>query len=250
MDLHILASGSSGNCICIDYDDNLVIIDAGISYTKLNKSLSQKDYKSINLFVTHEHHDHISGLLPIYNKLQPNVYASGKTADILYGKGINSEKLFILEQDTTYDMGTFAVAPFLVEHDAVEPFAYKFDIGGNVVSVVTDIGIATDYVYKSLEGTDIIVLESNYEDELLKASFYPEYTKRRIASRTGHLSNKDAMQLAASLSANGLKKCFLAHISENCNDYDLLDRYAKSYNECYEIDAKVLRQKEYSCYSF
>ncbi len=249
MEIHVLASGSSGNCICIDDNDHLVIVDAGVSYKCLQQSLPQKDYKSISMFITHEHTDHIKGIKPIFNKLKPKVYASGGTVEILSDKGIDDESLYILQPDTSYDMGVFGVRAFGIEHDAVEPFGYRFEIGGKDVGIATDLGIATDYVLKSLEGSDTLILESNYEDDLLKACDYPEQTKKRIASRKGHLSNKDAMALAGALGARGLKRCFLGHVSENCNDYELLEKYAKYYNECYNIETSVLHKTKYKCYS-
>lgn len=248
MKLNVIASGSSGNCACLEYAGHYIFVDVGVPFTRVKAGLdtdSVKAAKSVTLFITHEHHDHISGLVPFINKLHPKIYSSGGTADYIVSKGVPEESIFILGADNHYDMDDYSVMPFKLTHDAVEPLGYKFDIGGKRVSFATDFGVASDYIYKSLEGTETLLLESNYEDELLSKSSYPRALKNRIASSRGHLSNKEAFKLVGDMSLSGLKRCFLAHVSENSNDYDLLDTYAKNCKEYYDVDTNVIRQKSF-----
>lgn len=244
MNLHAIASGSSGNCYCIDNGGHFIFIDAGASLSSVKKCIGSKKPSCADLFITHEHTDHISGIMPLISAYSPMVYASEKTAAVLASKGVDDERLYVLDADTVYDFDSFTVKPFNINHDAEEPFGYRFDFGGNIFSIATDFGAATDYVLKSLEGSDTVIIESNYEDDILKKNKkYPAYLKRRILSKNGHLSNKDAFFMLGEMKKSGLKRCFLAHVSENNNDYGLLQKYADACAECHHVEAAVLRQK-------
>ncbi len=244
MKLRIIASGSSGNCHCIENNNEYIFVDVGASVSKISNEIGQLDDNSkISLFITHEHTDHISGFMPMVRKYMPKIYTSEKTADILLSKGANPDYMYVLDADCCYDMDSFSVTPFRLNHDAVEPFGYKFNFGENIISFATDFGIVTDYLRRAVEKSNILILESNYEEELLKTSPYPEYLKSRILSKKGHLSNKDACKFVGEMSLSGLKRCFLAHISENSNDYRLLERYAKTCKDCYNVDTEVIRQR-------
>lgn len=247
MDLHILASGSSGNCTCVEHNDKYIFIDVGAPVSRIKKSLGAAALadKDISVFITHEHFDHISGLLPFIRAFPAKVYTSEKTSEILSSLGVADSNLFVLDAGSCYDFDDFSVTPFDLTHDAVEPFGYRFDIGGKIFSIATDFGAVSEYIMKSLAGTEILVLESNYEDEILKKCGYPAVLKSRISSIRGHLSNKDAFRMVGELSASGLKRCFFAHVSENSNDYELLDRYAKNCKDCYTVETVALRQGSY-----
>lgn len=243
MNFHIVASGSSGNCSCIEYGGRYIFIDAGVPVSSVEAVIGRDIAPASSLFITHEHSDHVSGFFPLMNKYSPNVYASEKTADFLVSNGADPDKIFILDADCCYDIGTFSVKPFRLTHDAADPLGYKFNFGGKIISFVTDLGVVTDYLRKVIKGTEILLLESNYEDELLRKSTYPAYLKSRISGNRGHLSNKDALQLVGEMSACGLKRCFLAHVSENNNDYTLLDKYAQTCRDCYNVNTEVIRQR-------
>ncbi len=246
MELHVIASGSSGNCYMINHNGHYIFIDAGATITAINKALNNiKASKGVSLFITHEHHDHISGLFPLVKSFSPKVYSSLGTAYHLEEKGVPSDNIYTLNSRCIYDMEDFTVTPFDILHDAEEPFGYKFNFGGHIISIATDLGIVTDNLYKTLEDTNTLILESNYEDDLLNHNKkYPEYLKKRIRSKYGHLSNKEAFHFAGELSKNKLKSCLLGHISENNNNYDLLEKYADAYLNTFGINTKVLKQKQ------
>ena len=249
MNLHILASGSSGNCSCLECKDQYIFIDAGVPVSKINKFFGQENLlsKKISMFITHEHTDHISGLIPFARSFpQKKIYTAAKTAEILVGAGLDEGDIFVLEADTCYDFEDFSVTPFNLSHDAAEPFGYRFDVDDKVFSIATDFGAVTDYLLKSLEGTNSIMLEANYEEEILQKCSYPWSLKSRISSIKGHLSNKEALKTVGELSSSGLQQCFFAHISENGNSYSLLDRYVKICKECYRVEAVTLRKGDYS----
>ncbi len=245
MEINVIASGSSGNCYCIKHNNKYIFIDVGVSASKIKNELGNIDRNSqVILFVTHEHTDHISGLKSMVKNFSPTIFTSEKTADILVNKGADIDKLYVLDADYEYDMDDFSVTPYNLMHDAVEPFGYKFNFGDNIISFATDLGIISDYIAKSIEGSDTIILESNYEESILKKNSYPSYLKSRILSNRGHLSNKEAHKFIGEMSNRGLKRCFLGHISENSNDYSLLDKYAKTCNDYYNVDTTVIHQKK------
>lgn len=245
MKFRILSSGSSGNCYCIEHNNKYIFIDAGVSVKRIKEELGDlPDDSEKMLFITHEHSDHISGFMPLVKKYAPKVYTSEKTAFILVEKGANPDNIYVLDADCNYDMEDFSVTPFKLMHDAVEPFGYKFCFDDNIISIATDFGIVTDYITKSIEDSNIVLLESNYEDEILKANNYPAYLKSRILSNRGHLSNMQAHKLIGELSSKKLQKCFLAHVSENSNDYNLLERYAINCQEYYNVETMVVYQKK------
>ena len=245
MKINVVATGSSGNCYCIENNGHVIFVDAGAAVRDIKSILD--DNESINetsLFITHEHSDHIKGLVPLINKYNPKIYTSRGTAEVLLRKGVRPEILYPIESNTNYDFKDFSVRAFNTIHDAAQPFGFRFDFGTDIFSIATDFGVVDDYLLKSLEGSNVMIVESNYEEELLKRNNkYPLDLKKRILSKLGHLSNKDAFYLVGEMGKRGLKKCFLAHVSENSNDYDLLENYAKSCNSVHDVDAKVLRQK-------
>ena len=172
------------------------------------------------------------------------IKAETGTAAVLAEKGVNTEIIYTIDANITYEFADFTVMPFKTMHDACEPFGFKFGFGDNVLSIATDFGIVTDELFKAIENTQVLTVESNYEDDLLKKNRkYPEYLKRRILSKKGHLSNKDAFYLIGELSKSGLKRCFLGHVSENNNNYDILEKYADACLNVYNVEAFVLKQK-------
>ena len=230
MNFNVIASGSSGNCYCIENNGHFIFVDAGATLTSIKKGLENRKpdkERGASLFITHEHTDHISGVLPLISCYNPKIYTSKGTAVVLAAKGVDTEMIYTIDANITYEFADFTVMPF-----------------NKVVSIATDFGIVTDEIFKAIEDTHILTVESNYEDDLLKKNRkYPEYLKRRILSKEGHLSNKDAFYLIGELSKCRLKRCFLGHVSENNNNYDILEKYADACLNVHNIEASVLRQK-------
>lgn len=240
--LNVAASGSSGNCCCIENGDNLVFIDAGTAYKNVVDALSETDLsgKRISLFLTHEHNDHIKGLKPFINKLKPTVYTSEGTAGELERKGFDVSRFMIIDPDFLYELEDFSVTPFSITHDGHEPFAFRFDFGSKKIAMATDLGVAGTYILEHLGEAESVILESNYEERLLAEGSYPEYLKRRIISHKGHLSNKDALNTVGHLSRNRLKKVIFAHVSHENNSYELLDKYSAFCRENFCVEAMYL----------
>lgn len=245
LNLNIIASGSSGNSYCLETDKSYIFVDIGVTRKKL-ESVMEIDLlnKDICLFITHEHHDHIAGYKPFINKYKPQVYCTEGTAAVMDKNGLDIQNSYILDPGKIYDINGFDVAPFDIHHDSCQPVGYRFDIAGNIVTFATDLGIVDDLVLDHLVGSDLLILESNYEEEILKKGKYPLYLKNRIMSAKGHLSNMEALNTLGKIADSGIGKVFLSHVSEENNDYTALDKYAAFAKEHYDIDTKVIKQGE------
>lgn len=218
-----LFSGSSGNCIYIEFSEKrAVLVDAGRSTKQIENAfrvnnINPENIKSI--FVTHEHSDHISGLRVFIKKHNVKVYGSEGTIAVLKEKGVLSEKdSFEVLGKSEKDLEYFSVKPFSISHDCKEGFGYSFISGdGKKVSVCTDLGYVSDEIRNDLKGSCSVILESNHDQMMLQNGPYPYYLKRRILSEFGHLSNDSCGELLPYLVNNGTKNIVLSHLSAHNN---------------------------------
>lgn len=240
-----ISSGSSGNCYFLENSENVVFIDVGIPFKVIREHVDLDSFagKQIHLFITHEHHDHIAGIKPFINKLAPKVYASEGTANAISGKGIDVSGFLILGGSVEYELDGFSAIPFPISHDSAEPFGYRFSFGEKVVTFATDLGTTTKETEYFLCCSDLLVLESNYEPEMLEKGPYPKYLQARISSHKGHLSNPDALKVVGSICDTGVRRIFLAHVSDENNCYDLLAKYADFCTKNYKVPTEVLRRE-------
>jgi len=220
-----LFSGSGGNCIYIEGGETGILVDVGCSCTRIEAELGKIGRALSNvraILVTHEHTDHISDIGSVSRKHDVPVYANEPTwMEIIAKTGeIKKKNMRVIDSSDFYING-LCVQPFNVPHDAARPFGYSVSAGGKKISVMTDIGRATEEALACAEGSGIVLLESNYDVNMLKNSRYPYPLKQRILSSRGHLSNNDAAGAALRLFLSGVRGILLGHISENNNDYSL-----------------------------
>jgi metallo-beta-lactamase family protein yycJ len=217
-----VSSGSSGNCHFISDGNTKILIDAGLSGKKIEKNLWEhsEDLKEIQgIFVTHEHLDHIKGVGILSRRYNIPVYATeGTWRGMEQGLGNIIEKnQKIIEIGSSIEIGTIQLNAYSVLHDALEPCGFTITDGRKKVSIATDLGCVTKEVVGALQGSDLVVLESNYDDELLRYSGYPYALKSRLRSNQGHLSNEDAGKLSVFLVQSGINRIALAHLSKENN---------------------------------
>ena len=153
MELCSIASGSSGNCICVGSDDCHVLIDAGISGKRIENGLNSIDLKTADMqgiLITHEHIDHIAGLGVIARRYGIPMYATGETVDaILHTKTVGKidEALFqVIEPEREFTIGDLMIEPVSISHDAADPVAYKIRQQEKNVAVMTDLGTYDDHI--------------------------------------------------------------------------------------------------------
>ena len=224
-----LFSGSSGNATYVGCDDANILIDAGLSGSRVSGELTRMGIdpgKLDAILVTHEHSDHIRGIGILSRKYDIPVYASEGTWQGMYDKigAISDKNRVIFEPDQDFFIGSIDVTPFSTPHDANQPVGYTFEVDGAKLAVATDIGCIRDGWLKHVTGADAVILESNYDIDMLNAGPYPYDLKKRIKSRHGHLSNEDAGNVAVELIRNGARQIILGHLSKENNFPDLAMR--------------------------
>ena len=217
-----LYSGSSGNCLLLETSNTKVLIDAGESAKKITSALSSLDIEPSQIdaiLVTHEHSDHVRGLGTFSKKYDIPVYANSKTWDSMPEQSIKINekniKSFIIEEN--FEIGDLKVHPFKIPHDAANPCGFNFTYNNKKISIATDIGHMTSNIIHKLEDSHFILLESNYDPEILKFSSYPYSLKQRIAGPNGHLPNSEAGKTISYLINSGLKEVMLGHLSKENN---------------------------------
>ncbi|MBP5246142.1 MAG: MBL fold metallo-hydrolase [Clostridia bacterium] len=219
-----LFSGSSGNCTYIKYDDEEILVDAGVSMKMIECALNSINTELSHIkaiFVTHEHTDHIKGVEAISKACGIPVYINGASAEYAVQNGIFFEtQKYINEKNAldSVDLNKIHADIFKTPHDSCGSVGYRFTFAdGSALGYATDMGYITKGVAEALFGCETVILESNHDLEMLKNGPYPYYLKHRILSDKGHLSNNASADFLPYLFEKGNKKVILAHLSEHNN---------------------------------
>lgn len=224
-----LFSGSSGNAIYVGCDDAHLLVDAGMSGSRIIAEMERMgiEPKSLKgILVTHEHADHIKGIGILSRKFDLPIYATEGTWQGMYSKigAVADKNRIIFDSEQDFFVGSINVIPFPTPHDANESVGYSFEVDGAKLSIATDLGCIKDSWLKHVIGSDAVLLESNYDLNMLTVGPYPYELKQRIKSRKGHLSNDDASHVAVELVRNGAKQIILGHLSKENNFPELAMR--------------------------
>ncbi len=230
--LYPLFSSSKGNCTYVGSKESGILIDCGVSFRRLCMAfeingLSLNAVKGV--FITHEHGDHTSGLKMLTKKTGVPVFAQSYTLDLLCSGDYINPRSYYEEIKLSITAGDMEIECFSTPHDTKESCGYKITFrDGKTCAVCTDLGHVTETVEKKLLGTDAVLLESNYDIEMLRNGSYPYYLKTRIFSRNGHLSNSDCTKFAAKLVRNGTTRLVLGHLSQENNTPAIAEETAES----------------------
>ena len=222
-----LYSGSSGNSIFIASDNAKVLIDAGLAGKKIDEALKHigEEASSIDgIFITHEHIDHIKGVGVLSRKYDIPIYANDNTWAVMeknIGK-IKEHNIRIMNRRSSITINDLEIRSFNIPHDAIAPVGYTVSSAGKNASVVTDFGVFTEEIRDNIIDSDIILLESNHDVNMLRMGPYPYKLKLRVLGENGHLSNEDCGSAIVSLLKNDKKKqIVLGHLSGTNNHPDL-----------------------------
>jgi phosphoribosyl 1,2-cyclic phosphodiesterase len=224
---HILGTSSSGNCSILEAGGARVMLDAGFPGPRLEASLRQLGTEARALdavLITHEHSDHCIGLAALLRQ-NPllKVFANRETAHRIQGSLKVRPDWQIFETGSTFEFRGLAITAIPIPHDAADPVGFAIDCpaedshAARRVTWLTDLGHATEVVKHHVALADILVLESNYDDEMLDLSKRPLNLKQRIRGRHGHLSNLAARDLLLGLREWRATELFLGHLSKECN---------------------------------
>jgi phosphoribosyl 1,2-cyclic phosphodiesterase len=222
MNVCVLASGSSGNCTWIGSGGRGLLVDAGASARQVEarlKDMSLTLSSVAGICVTHEHGDHVAGLRTLHQRHGVPLFANAGTIEVVdRANPAGTLAWNVFETGQPFRVADFDVTPFAVPHDCCEPVGFVIGDGRTRTGIVTDMGVATHLVRERLRGCDVLVLEANHDEDLLRNADRPWSLKQRIAGPQGHLSNRQAGELAAELAGPNTRCVFLAHLSADCND--------------------------------
>lgn len=217
-----LFSGSSGNSIFLSDGSTKLLIDAGMSAKRIVEalvSIGENPAELCAIFVTHEHIDHVRGAGILSRKFNLPIYANVNTWGAMKPMlgVVGAENIMNFCTGERFDVGGISVCSFPIPHDASEPVGYNFFAEGKKITVATDIGHISLSLLNCLEDSDLLLLESNHDVEMLRIGPYPWHLKKRIAGDHGHLSNETAGKVIAYMAEKGTKRFLLGHLSRENN---------------------------------
>ncbi|MCP4646540.1 MAG: MBL fold metallo-hydrolase [bacterium] len=224
MNLAVLASGSSGNALAVEFEGQMLFFDAGLSGKQHLLRLESSGLPSavpVGLFLSHEHSDHSRAAGILSRKWQLPIFGTQGT---IYGSKLVGQKLHGLEyfsNGDTVQLGNFTVQPWSISHDARDPSGFIVSAGGRKLGIATDMGVFTPLAHSMLTGCNGLVFEFNHDTDMLWNGSYPWPLKQRIASNEGHLSNEEAAEALQLLVHSELDLCVAAHLSEENNTVDI-----------------------------
>ena len=245
-----LASGSKGNSIFFGTSNTRILIDAGIGIRVLTKRLKEigVEIETIQaVLVTHEHIDHIRGIVQLARDLKIPVFANSETAKGTIAALEYRPRFKIFTTGESFSFGDLEVHPFGIPHDALDPVGFIIRTQGMKIGFCTDLGYPTSLVRKMLEHCDYLYLEANHEPSMVHASPRPDVYKKRVLGKQGHLSNEACAELLASLWHANLKHVHLAHLSGECNSAEVaLLRVKKALEQKGEVKISIAYQEQIS----
>lgn len=226
----VLASGSNGNCIAVHCQDQAVLIDCGISLRQLRLRMAQVGVSESwvkAILITHEHDDHVKGLAVSAKYFGVPVFATRLCAEALRRKGFTGS-ITLINQCADFLMAGMLIRAFSVQHDASDPVGYVIHKESTKIGICTDFGQPTQMTNFQLYDCSTLVLESNYDLNMLASSSRPWHLKQRILSPIGHISNQENSEILGRVVTPNTRNLVLAHISHECNQYSIAEAAANA----------------------
>lgn len=226
----VLASSSAGNSVFVATGRTRVLVDVGLSRRELTRRLAAigESVESLDaILITHEHSDHICGVVSMARKFKIPIYLTHQTAPTIDWDEC-APRLETFQAGRSFVVGDLDVTSFTIPHDAVDPVGYTLSADGVRVGVVTDLGYMPDSIKVHLRSVDLLLLESNHDLGMLKDGPYPWSVKQRVMGRRGHLSNDVVAQFIRDDLDYTVTTLILGHLSEHNNHPELARRAALS----------------------
>lgn len=216
-----LGSGSRGNATLVEQGDTLLMIDCGFSVRETERRLQRlgrEPHQLSAILVTHEHSDHIGGVVGFARKHRIPVWLSAGTRAACRDELAEAS---VFSSHTPFSIGNVEIRPFPVPHDAREPAQFVFSNGDKTLGLLTDTGSLTPHIETQLNGCDALILECNHDRDMLANGIYPPSLKLRVGGDFGHLSNDQSAQLLQRIDTKRLQHIVAAHLSEKNNTQEL-----------------------------
>ncbi len=223
MRICILGSGSSGNATLIVAGETRILIDCGLSgreTVKRMQAMGEDPTRLDAIVVTHEHGDHMRGLLALSKTLKVPVYISSATLDACkFGERTQEVRRGeAITPSQEFEIGSCKIRPFPIPHDAADPMAFTVEAAGVKMGIAVDLGEFNSLAAEMFRGSDVLILEANHEVDMLRAcEFYPWSLKQRIIGRQGHTSNDEVARFLRDDFDGKAQHVILAHLSRNTN---------------------------------
>lgn len=217
-----LYSGSTGNSLFVESDECKILVDAGTSAKSIINALSylNKSIEDIDaILVTHEHIDHVRSLGTLSKSYNIPVYANKETFDAMpkQVEKIHCSNIKFFNSNEQFEIKDLKINPFQIPHDAANPCAFNIIKDKKKISIATDLGHMNLDILNNIEGSSFLLLEANYDPDILKSSRYPYNVKLRISGNKGHLPNNMSGKTIAYLLPSGLEQVVLGHLSKENN---------------------------------
>jgi phosphoribosyl 1,2-cyclic phosphodiesterase len=226
--LTILGSGSAGNCAYVETDETRLLIDAGFSLRQIRQRLATIGRGPENLsgiLVTHEHSDHVQGLVALSNKLHIPVYCNRPTQEAVEYQLETRLPCRLFSTGASFEVGDITVETFTIPHDAQDPVGFLLRTTSGNIGFLTDLGHTTRLVLERVRAANVLLLEANHDIKMLQdCPRRPWSLKQRILGRHGHLSNEAAADATEQIMSADLRHLYLGHLSRECNHPDLAHR--------------------------
>ena len=230
-----LSSGSKGNCTFVCTDNTKILVDIGIGIRLVESSLKEIGHSANEIdaiLITHEHSDHVAGLLNFakkYNDIKIYVQVDVWKKILYKYPELQTMQTFYIIYDTSFSVGDFTCVAMKNFHDSVSCASYIISSGGGKLGICTDLGQITDYQVEMLSSCKAVYLECNHDENMLASCNYPQILKARISGKYGHLSNDQCAIAAVKMLSKQTKVIVLSHLSENSNTPELA--YARVMDE-------------------
>jgi phosphoribosyl 1,2-cyclic phosphodiesterase len=238
-----LGSGSKGNATLVQHRDTTLLVDNGFSLRKFMQRLDRFEIEADSIdavLLTHEHGDHSGGVERLCANYAIPLWTAVGTARAVLAPGFEYHRLVAGQAIT---LGQIEVLPVTVPHDASEPLQFIFHQidNGKRLGILTDTGHVTRHILDAFSNLDALLLEFNYDADMLASGPYPEMLKQRVGGNHGHLSNQQSLELLRRIDTSSLSCLIAAHISEKNNTTAIVDSLIRQLDE---VPPPVLADQE------
>jgi phosphoribosyl 1,2-cyclic phosphodiesterase len=242
-----LGSGSEGNGLLVCAGETRVLLDCGFTLKDSILRLARLGVmpEQLNaIVVTHEHGDHIAGVARLARKFGLPVWSTHGTLGAKPAAFAGIAEIHEFDAHQLFAIGDMEIQPYPVPHDAAEPVQFVFSDGIKRLGVLTDVGCGTPHITRMLSVCHALVLECNHDSDMLRDGDYPYSLKQRVGGRFGHLSNREAADILASLDNSCLQHIVAAHLSASNNTPLLAVQALSAVLNCTEEWIGVAGQQE------
>ena len=245
-----LGSGSGGNSFVVHSADGNILIDAGFSRKELIRRMTEVDVEPSSIqavLLSHEHDDHLKGCRIFCDQFKIPLCISFETLEHLNAEREEKKKnklprhIHEFSTGSPFELVGMTIWPFTVSHDAIDPVGFVIESKDRKIGFASDLGVINNLVKQRLRDCDILILEANYDLDMLRRSDRQIHLKKRIAGMNGHLNNTDAIAALSDLLTERTKVLMLVHASSECNDYELVRTLAREQLEKMQRNDIVLK---------